>query len=386
MYPNLVRTAASLASIVGLRMFGLFLVLPVLAAYATAIDGATPGTIGLALGAYGATQALFQIPLGRLSDRVGRKPVIAGGLAVFALGSVIAALSDSIWGIVLGRALQGSGAIAAAVLALAADLTPPDRRQRVMAAIGISVGLAFLLAVSSGPAIAARFGLPGLFWLTALLALAAATCLIWLPSAPVRHGSRPGSGNLRQALRHADLWRLNAAIASLNFALTCFFLVVPVRLVDRLGLPLADHWQIYLPVLLLTIPVLGVAIRSGERGQPARAGVALPLLAVISAVGVIALAGNSGWTLAPAIWLFFSGFNLLEANLPAYTSRYAPEDLRGAALGAFATFQFGGAFLGGLIGGVVLEHQGAAPALALSAGLLTVAMLVALQLRPMPDR
>lgn len=388
MYPSLLRTAIALSSIVGLRMFGLFLVLPVLAVYGAELRHATPALIGLALGAYGATQALMQIPLGQLSDRIGRTPVIAGGLLVFLLGSVIAALSESIWGVVIGRALQGSGAIAAAVLALAADLSPEDRRQRVMASIGISVALSFVLAVVMGPMIAGRFGLAGLFWVTAGLAAIALLALFTLvPAVPQRTTAAlpmPQARALRTALQHPDLLRLNLTVGALNVALTCFFLIIPARLINVHELPLGAHWMVYLPVLLLTIPVLAIAIRGGERHgqQVVRAGILAPGVAVIVALTTLLTATQTLWILLPALWLFFSGFNLLEANLPAFTARYASTAIRGAALGVYATWQFGGAFLGGLVGGLLLGWQGENAVLLLAIGLLVAAMVAGLRLRP----
>jgi len=388
MYPSLLRTAIALSSIVGLRMFGLFLVLPVLAVYGAELRHATPALIGLALGAYGATQALMQIPLGQLSDRIGRTPVIAGGLLVFLIGSVIAALSESIWGVVIGRALQGSGAIAAAVLALAADLSPEDRRQRVMASIGISVALSFVLAVVVGPMIAARFGLAGLFWVTAGLAIIALLALFTLvPAVPRRAITTtpmPQARALHTALQHPDLLRLNLTVGALNVALTCFFLIIPARLITVYELPLGAHWMVYLPVLLLTIPVLAIAIRGGERHgrQVVRAGVLAPGVAVIIALTTILTTTQTFWILLPALWLFFSGFNLLEANLPAFTARYASTAIRGAALGVYATWQFGGAFLGGVIGGALLGWYGEQAVLLLAISLLVAAMVAGLRLRP----
>jgi len=370
-------------------MFGLFLVLPVLAVYGAELRHATPALIGLALGAYGATQALLQIPLGQLSDRIGRRPVIAGGLLVFLLGSVIAALSDSIWGVVLGRALQGSGAIAAAVLALAADLSPEHRRQRVMASVGISVALAFVLAVVTGPLIGGRFGLSGLFWVTAGLASIALLALFTLvPTVPERTAGStpmPRAHALMLALRHPDLFRLNLSVGALNFALTCFFLITPTRLVNEIGIPLSEHWTIYLPVLLLTIPVLAIAIRGSERGgrNAARLGILAPGLAVIVALAAMPQFAHPLWPLLVVLWVFFSGFNLLEANLPAFTARYAAHDIRGAALGVYATWQFGGAFLGGTVGGLVVGWRGEQAALLLAIALLAMAMTAVWGLRPL---
>ena len=376
MQPSLTRIAIGLSSIVGLRMFGLFLVLPVLAIYGAELRGATPALLGLALGAYGATQAIFQIPLGWLSDRLGRKPVIVLGLLVFLAGSVLAALADSIWGIILGRALQGGGAIAAAVLALAADLTPADRRPRVLAVIGISIGLSFLLALVAGPALAGAFGLSGLFWITAGLAVAAIIgLLVLVPAPPARVRQPPVPGAFRRVLLDQDLFRLNLGIATINFALMALFLVVPLVIVEAFDLSVARHWQVYLPVLLATVPVLALGIRHGERKGGSRGTAVLSGAAMTVALVLLAVGGELRLLLVLGLWLFFCGFNLLEACLPALTSRHAPERTRGSALGVYASYQFAGAFFGGALGGLVLEAGGFPAVLILAAVVMALAAL-----------
>ncbi|MCP1676580.1 MFS family permease [Natronocella acetinitrilica] len=374
MQPTLTRIAVGLASIVGLRMFGLFLVLPVLAIYGPALEGATPALLGLALGAYGATQAIFQIPLGWLSDRFGRKPVIVFGLLIFLAGSVLAAVSDGVWGVIIGRALQGAGAIAAAVLALAADLTPPEKRSRVMAAIGITIGAAFIIALVLGPLLAGAFGLAGLFWVTAALAVAAIVALLVLvPDPPARRPQvwKDAARGFREALADRNLLRLNVGIGALNFSLTALFLVVPLALVDTVGLDVGGHWRVYLPVLLCTIPVLALGLRRTESAEGGRRIAVLSGGAVALSLALLAFGSGSTLLLVCGLWLFFSGFNLLEACLPALTSRYAQERVRGSALGVYATYQFAGAFLGGVSGGIVLQLVGVWAVLAMAALAMT---------------
>ncbi|MCC5812488.1 MAG: MFS transporter [Ectothiorhodospiraceae bacterium] len=360
MQPTLTRVAASLASIVGLRMFGLFLILPVFAVYGQGLGGATPTLIGLAIGIYGLTQALLQVPLGMLSDRVGRRKVIFGGLLLFLLGSVVAALSDHILGVILGRALQGAGAISAVVMALAADLTPPERRTRIMAAIGMSVGLAFMLALVLGPVIASAFGLSGLFWITAALTLLAmASLALFVPSAPDRPAetASPRLSALLLVLRDRDLMRLNVSVGMLHFVLTGSFLVVPLILADDMGLAVARHWQIYVPVLLLSVlllvPAVGYGERTGNQRMVLAFGMGLMLLALTAQA-----TGLPGFYFLVALWLYFSAFNILEASLPSLVSRYASTSQRGAALGVYGSAQFGGAFLGGVLGGLTLSGFG----------------------------
>lgn len=358
------RATLGLASIFGLRMLGLFLILPVFALYGTELSGATPMLIGLAIGAYGLTQAVLQIPFGMLSDRIGRRPVIVMGLLIFALGSGVAAEAQSIVGVIMGRALQGCGAIAAAVMALAADLTRDSQRTKSMALIGISVGAAFLLALVAGPMIAAAAGLSGVFWATALLALFAVALLYGVVPA----GGEPAfraevnarAGGLPVVLRHPDLLRLDFGVLILHFILTASFVVLPVILESQLAVARADHWMVYVPVLLLSVAGMAGLISLGERRQ-----ILHRLLAGVAGLVIVAdllLAGFSDSlpVFILGLWLFFVGFNTLEASLPSLLTRFAPEGLRGTALGVYATAQFFGAFLGGTLGGLVYGGFGVA--------------------------
>ncbi len=357
------RATAGLSLIFGLRMLGLFLILPVFALYGGDLDGATPALIGLAIGAYGLTQALLQIPFGMLSDRLGRRPVIVFGLLIFAVGSGVAAEAETIQGVILGRALQGCGAIAAAVMALAADLTRDQQRTKAMALIGISVGAAFLVALVAGPALAARAGLAGLFWATAVLALVAVALLYWVVPAGGDKAFRPEvnarAGGLPVVLRHPDLLRLDFGVLILHLVLTASFVVLPVVLESDLGIPRADHWLVYVPVLLLSVGGMALLISIGERRRILHR--MLAGVAVIVIIADLLLFAFNDWLplMLLGLWLFFVGFNTLEASLPSLLTRFAPDGLRGTALGVYATAQFLGAFLGGVLGGLVYGQFGA---------------------------
>lgn len=343
------RAVATIALIAMLRMVGLFALLPVLSLYAAGLDNATPILIGLAVGAYGLTQAGLQIPLGALSDRIGRVPVIVGGLAVFAIGSAVAGLSESIYGVIAGRLLQGAGAISATLMALLADATREQVRTRSMGFFGvIGFGLSFVLAIFAGPIFADYFGVPALFGLAAVLAIAASLLLKLLP----KNISRPGvtqRPSFRAALR-PDLLRLDASVFLLHTILTASFVALPFLLRNRLELVLTDHGKMYAGALLVslagTIPLI---IHDERQGKRQTITIAITLLLA----GELALTFTGFATLPVfvALALFFAGFNFLEAGLPARLSMLAEGTARGAALGVFSSAQFLGAFAGGLIGG-----------------------------------
>lgn len=349
------RAAFSLAGIYALRMLGLFLILPVFALYAEHLEGVTPMLVGLAIGAYGLTQALLQIPFGMLSDRIGRKPVIIGGLLIFAIGSVVAAMADSIWGVILGRALQGSGAIAAAVMALAADLSREQHRTKVMAVIGMSIGAAFALALVLGPVLNGLIGVPGIFWLTALLALAGIGIVRFLVPTPeasqIHQDAEAVPAQFGNVLSNINLLRLDLGIFVLHLIITSIFLAVPLVLRDMLGMESSNHWMIYLPVLLLSvvlmIPFIVVAERRNKM-KPVFLGAVLAL--ALAQLGLYLWHGGMVG-LALSLLLFFTAFNLLEATLPSIVSKVAPAASKGTAMGVYSTSQFSGAFVGGVAGG-----------------------------------
>lgn len=378
------RAALGLAGIYGTRMLGLFLILPVFALYAEDLVGATPLLTGLAIGIYGLTQALLQIPFGLLSDRLGRKPVILGGLLLFAIGSVVAALADDIGWVIVGRALQGSGAVAAAVMALAADLTREDQRTKVMAVIGATIGVSFMLAMISAPALDAWVGVSGIFWLTAVLALVGVALLLAVVPTPTRstrhRDTLPVPAMFRRVLGDGQLLRLDFGIFALHLVLTALFLVVPLALRDA-GLAPEQHSLLYAPIMVLSIaamvPFVIVAERRGRMKTVFLGAIVTVTLAELVLWGAL----GSFWGLAVGLWLFFVGFNLLEATLPSLVSKLAPADAKGTAMGVYSTSQFGGAFVGGLAGGWAHEVFGIPGVLLLAAAVTTVWFLTASGMR-----
>ncbi len=357
------RAAAGLGAVFFLRMLGLFMILPVLPLHAGELAGATPFTAGLALGAYGMTQALLQIPFGTLSDRFGRKRVISAGLLLFAAGSVVGALADSITGVIAGRLLQGAGAIAAAVMALSADLTREQHRTKAMALIGVSIGFAFILAFVLGPLIDARRGMDAVFWAGAVLALAALVILHLAVPTPARATHHPeyqaDPGQLRRVLRDPGLLRLDLGVCCLHLVLTASFVVIPLVLRDGAGLGSQRHWQFYLPVLVASAVLMLPMLQFADRPDRVR-GVTLAAIAILgTALAALALVQPGVLALGLALVAFFAAFNLLEASLPAQVSRLAPGGARGTALGVFSTAQFLGSFAGGALGGLLHGALGA---------------------------
>lgn len=353
------RAGASLAAIFGLRMLGLFLILPVFAIYApTLAGGGDVLLVGLAIGAYGLTQAFFQIPYGMASDRYGRKPVIVAGLLLFAAGSFLAAAADSIYWVIAGRVIQGAGAISAAVTALAADLTREQHRTKVMAMIGSTIGLVFALSLVLAPLLYTAVGMPGIFALTGLLALGAIVLLFKaVPPQPV--AAKVPRVPFSTVLVHAQLARMNFGVLVLHMMQTALWVVVPSLLTGVGGLPVGEHWKVYLPAVLVSFAVMVPAIIAAEkhgRMKPVFVG-AILLLAVVQ-VGFATMSSGIVWL---SFWLvlFFVGFNIMEALQPSLISRLAPAGAKGAALGVYNTTQSFGLFLGGALGGWLLKNHGA---------------------------
>lgn len=378
------KVAFSLASVFGLRMMGLFMIMPVFALYGQDLKGFSPLWVGIAIGAYGLTQAILQIPMGILSDRIGRKPVILGGLLVFALGSVLAAMSDSIYGVVAGRALQGMGAIAAAVLALAADLTRDEQRTKVMAIIGMCIGFSFALSLLVGPVVAQHLGLSGLFALTAGLALLGMLIVQLLVPNPVAHAPKGDTmaepGKLKNMLKDPQLFRLDAGIFILHLVLTAVFVALPLDLVDA-GLVKEKHWMLYFPAFVgaffLMVPLIIIGVkRNNTKGM-----FQFALLIMLASLLAMALFSHSLWVLALAIVAFFTGFNYLEASLPSLIAKFCPVGAKGSAMGVYSTSQFLGAFCGGLLGGGAYQIMGAAGVFSVAVVLLIIWLALTLGMK-----
>ena len=384
------RASASLALVFALRMLGLFLVLPVFAIEARQYAGGDdPVWIGFAMGVYGLTQAMMQMPLGLASDRLGRKRVILAGLLLFAVGSLVAAAADSVLGLAIGRGIQGAGAVSAAVTALLADLTRDAVRTKAMALIGASIGLTFAVSLVLAPWLTGLIGLSGLFVATAVLAVLGMAVVIWVtPAEAAQHADRP-QGRLADVWLHPNLWRLDAGVFVLHMVQMAMWVAVPGLLVQA-GLPSAQHWQVYLPAVLLSFTLMGRMFALERRGlllQVLRAAIGLLVLVQLAFAGVAAQGVQAGtvWVIGGVLFLFFTSFNVLEASQPSLISRLAPPQSRGAALGMYNTMQSLGLFAGGALGGVLFKLMGPVGLFAV-AGLLTLLWLMLAWQQPMPPR
>ncbi|MFT3759503.1 MFS transporter [Thauera sp.] len=379
------RAGMSLAAIFALRMLGLFLILPVFAVYAEGIPGGDDLTlVGLAIGAYGLTQACLQIAYGAASDRFGRKPVIVFGLLLFVAGSVVAALATDIHTIIAGRVLQGAGAISAAVTALAADLTREQHRTKVMAMIGSSIGLVFALSMVAAPLLYAAIGMSGIFWLTAVLACAAIVVVLRVvPAAPPV--PRANGGRFLDVLRDGQLMRLNFGVFTLHLIQTTMWVMVPAGLVAA-GLLVPEHWKVYLPAVLLSFVVMVPAVIIAERRNLMKPvfNAAICLLALVQ-FGLW-LFGDGLLPLAVLLTMFFVAFNVLEATQPSWISRIAPAHSKGTALGVYNTLQSIGLFLGGLLGGWLGQRFGAGAVSLVCGALALLWLLLASSMTPPPVR
>lgn len=370
------RASFSLAAIFGLRLFGLFVILPVFALHAERLPGWNLTLVGFALGAYGLTQALLQIPFGWASDRLGRKPVMAAGLVVFAAGSALCAVAEAPWAVILGRTLQGAGAISGVAIAAAADLTRPAQRTKAMAIIGSTIGAAFGVAFIAAPFLAGAVGVSGIFAVTAGLAVAALAVVAWAVPTPPAPAVAPEPVPFAAILADPALRRLYAGIFSLHAILMAIFVVVPLSLV-RAGLPMESHWTFYLAAvgagLVLALPF--IASRKASRHDRA---VFLGSVAVLAAALAAVAAGIDRLAaLSAGLVIFFAAFNVLEAKLPALVSTAAPAAARGAASGVYSSVQFLGIFAGGAAGGALAQQFGAGALLAACAALAIGWLLVA---------
>ncbi len=386
MSPEQRRAGIGLASIYGLRMLGLFIILPVFALYAEDLPGGESHLLmGIALGAYGLTQAILQIPAGWMSDRYGRKPIIYGSLILFALGSFIAASADNIYLVILGRVVQGAGALNAAVMALTADLTREEHRTKAMAMIGITIGITFSISMVLSPILNGWIGVPGIFAMTGVLALLAMGVVKFVIPDPVItrfHSDTEASGKqFANVLRNPELLRLDFGIFSLHAILMSVFMQVPFVL-ERNGLALAQHWYVYLPVMFiaffLMVPPIIIAEKKAKMKQ-------IFMIAVgLAAAGQILLmfAQDSLWGVAFALLIFFTAFNVLEATLPSMISKIAPLASKGTAMGVYSSVQFLGAFLGATVGGALMQYVGGNSVFIFAIVLLLLWLVVASGMTP----
>ena len=374
------RASTSLAAVFAVRMLGLFMIYPVFAAFARQLAGATPYKIGLALGIYGLSQGLLQMPFGLLSDRIGRKVMIVLGLVIFGIGSAVAGSSASIDGVIWGRVLQGAGAVGSVILALVADLTAEENRTKAMALVGMTIGFSFLVAIVAGPAVAGWIGVDGIFWLMAALALVGIAITLFIVPTPrrlrIHREAETVPALLGATLRNPELLRLNFGIFTLHAMLTASFLVVPGLLHGALGLSSRDQWIVYLPVLLVSVGIMVPAIIIAERHQRMKAVLIGAVAALAVSQVMMAAGGRDVYVLIAAITIFFVGFNIMEASLPSLVTKTAPSGATGTATGVYSSSQFLGIFVGGVAGGWLDQTRGAAGVFAF-AGVLAALWLLA---------
>ncbi len=381
MSPVELRATAGLAGIYGLRMFGMFIILPVFAFYAEDLPGGNNYLlVGIALGAYGLTQAILQIPFGWLSDRIGRKPVIYLGLILFAIGSFIAASATDIYWVIFGRIIQGAGAISAAVMALAADLTREEHRTKAMAAIGMTIGTTFAVSLIVAPALNNLIGVPGIFTMTGVLALLAMGVVYKIIPDPLvsrfHSDTEASAGRFHNVLRNPELLRLDFGVFALHAVLMALWLVVPLSL-RQAGLAVDQHWQIYLPVLLISMLLIIPAIIYAEKKAKLKPVFTVAVALLLVSQVLLALALDSVWGTAAALLVFFAAFNLLEASLPSLISKIAPVGAKGTAIGVYSSVQFLGAFTGATAGGYLYGNHGGSALFAFCGILLALWLMLA---------
>src|SRR5689334_15776279 len=364
MKPQELRASAALAAVFSVRLLGLFMIYPVFAAYAGTLAGADPFLIGAALGIYGLTQGLLQIPFGLLSDRIGRKIMIVAGLVLFGVGSAVAAMSSSIGGVIIGRALQGAGAVGSVILALVADLTSEESRTAAMAMVGITIGASFLVALLAGPVVANFIGVSGIFWLmVGLAALGIAITEFVVPTAnrtSVHRDAEAVPALLGAVLRNRELLRLDVGIFTLHAMLTAMFLVVPDLLRTTLGVAVHDQWVVYLPVLIVSVAAMVPPIIVAEKHRHMKAVFVGAVMTLVISQVMLYFGADNLFALLIALVVFFSAFNVMEASLPSLISKVAPPEVKGTAMGVYSSLQFHGVFIGGIVGGKAHEHGGSA--------------------------
>ncbi|NNH26305.1 MFS transporter [Acinetobacter terrestris] len=350
------RSTFALSSIFALRMLGLFMIIPVFSVAGQSYQGATPALIGLAVGVYGLTQAILQIPFSLLADRFSRKPLVVLGLLLFALGGAIAALSETIYGVIIGRAIAGGGAVSAVVMALLADVTREEQRSKAMAVMGMSIGFSFMLAFSLGPWLTSLVGISGLFWVTTIMGLAAISMLLLVPKV-TRHHKNYQQGylaQLKQVLKMGDLNRLHISVFALHLLLTAMFIYMPSQLIQFADIPLASHGLVYLPLLLISLFFAFPSIILAEKYRKMRGIFLTAIGGIILGLVVLIFGYESKYILLAGLGFFFIAFNVMEALLPSWLSKSAPIQSKATAMGVNASSQFLGAFFGGMIGGQLL--------------------------------
>ena len=383
-----VRATVGLSLVYAFRMLGMFMVLPVMALYGDALQGSTPILIGLAIGAYGYTQAILQIPLGILSDRVGRLPIILIGLILFLIGSVVAAMSDTIWGVLIGRVLQGMGAISAVVMALLSDLTREQNRTKAMATIGMSIGTSFAIAIVFGPIIANHFGLHGLFWFIAAMAVVGFILMIFVVPKPNKQFSSRESNvakiNFIGTLKNSDLARLDFSIAFVHLIMIANFLALPLLLLNDAKLPKGEHWWVYLVAFAGSAIGMVPMIIYGEKKRKLKHVLIACVIILFVCSCFFLIEHNSVWSLLVGILVFFIAFNTIEAILPSMISKVAKAGTKGTAMGIFSTSQFLGAGLGASLGGVLIKFGGLTATFAGSAVMCVIWLLVLIKMKEPP--
>ena len=372
------RSTFALSSIFALRMLGLFMIIPVFSVAGQTYEYATPALLGLAVGIYGLTQAILQIPFSLIADRYSRKPLVGFGLLLFALGGAIAAMSDTIYGVIIGRAIAGGGAVSAVVMALLADVTREENRMKAMATMGMSIGVSFAVAFSLGPWLTGLVGISGLFWVTTIMGLAAISMLFLVPKV-TRHHRNYQQGylaQLKQVLKMGDLNRLHVSVFSLHLLLTAMFIYVPSQLIDFAKIPLNSHGWVYLPLLVISLFFAFPSIVLAEKYRKMRGIFLTAIGGIILGLGILIFGFESKYILLTGLGLFFIAFNVMEALLPSWLSKAAPIQSKATAMGVNASSQFLGAFFGGVTGGQLLLLNNTALGWSILTGLAIVWLLI----------
>ena len=372
------RSTFALSSIFALRMLGLFMIIPVFSVAGQTYAYATPALLGLAVGIYGLTQAILQIPFSLIADRYSRKPLVVFGLLLFALGGAIAAMSDTIYGVIIGRAIAGGGAVSAVVMALLADVTREENRMKAMATMGMSIGVSFAVAFSLGPWLTGLVGISGLFWVTTIMGLAAISMLFLVPKV-TRHHRNYQQGylaQLKQVLKMGDLNRLHVSVFSLHLLLTAMFIYVPSQLIDFAKIPLNSHGWVYLPLLVISLFFAFPSIVLAEKYRKMRGIFLTAIGGIILGLGILIFGFESKYILLTGLGLFFIAFNVMEALLPSWLSKAAPIQSKATAMGVNASSQFLGAFFGGVTGGQLLLLNNTALGWSILTGLAIIWLLI----------